>query len=263
MLTNMLYGALGALAILSLRLLVQPARRLAQGARRLYRRAIGMEHFEALVIDEMRTYRRDVDFYTRDLPSRLQLSTLDRDVKGTAARLQQHLDAMSAERTRTNRLRREVEELGMLLHQYTEALGPMWQTAMGHRMPMRLLSTGHLKNILDGGFGGYEARDFAKSELERRSIDTAWRVKAQNNEKAPTKADFANRRAQIDPRIPMTYTPEVASRVARVLPQWAQDIIAGLLQPQDLPIKRAERTRIKTLPLWAQQVISDLEQPRG
>jgi len=243
MLTNMLYGALGALAILSLRLLVQPARRLAQGARRLYRRAIGMEHFEALVIDEMRTYRRDVDFYTRDLPSRLQLSTLDRDVQGTAARLQQHLDAMSAERTRTNRLRREVEELGIVLNSYTETLGPIWNTAQGHRMPMRLLSTGHLENIIEGGFGSWEARDFARVELERRAIDASWRVRQERGEPAPTMEQMAARRAMkaksdelvrqsapfVKPKKKRALSFDERRRVRAVLPMWAQDLINELV----------------------------------
>lgn len=254
---NLTFGALGALILLLGVRAYQLVGRLGIGTRLRsgYRRLIGMTHFEELVLNEMRTYRRDVDFYTRGLPTTMQLSTIDK-------RMEQHRTTLQAERTRNNRLRKEVEELGILLHSYTETLGPIWNTASGHRMPMRLLSSGHLKNIIDGNFGGYDARRFAMGELERRSIDTAWRVKMQQGEPVPTKQDYIMGRVPIDPSIPMTYTLQVASRVARVLPQWAQDIIAGLLQPEGLPIKRAERARIKKLPLWAQQTIKDLEQPR-
>ena len=263
MLTNLLYGALGALAILSLRLLVRPARRLGSWTRRLYRRTIGMEHFEAMVIEEMRTYRRDVDFYTRNLPSRLQLSTLDQDVQGTATQLQRHLEAVSAERTRTNRLRREVEELGMLLHAYTETLGPIWNTAQGHRMPMRLLSTGHLQNIVDGGFGDYDARTFANRELARRAIDTAWRERQANGEAAPTLADYSRGRVTNDQRAmppQIVLSPATLERVRQVLPLWAQNVITDLRTRRVSSISKANRDRLEVLPVWAQDLIAQLLQ---
>jgi len=45
-------------------------RRLRTQTRTLYRRVIGMEHFEALVIDDLRIYRTDVDRFTRDTKRR-------------------------------------------------------------------------------------------------------------------------------------------------------------------------------------------------
>jgi len=69
-------------------------------------------------------------------------------------------------------------------------------------------------------------------------------------------------RAVIDPRIPMTYTPEVAARVARTLPIWAQDLIGDLLRENPRSVTREELRRVKRLPLWAQQVIADLRMAR-
>jgi len=265
MLTNMLYGALGALSLLATLLGFRLLGRLRLGTRlrNAYRRAIGMESFEALVIEEMRTYRRDVDFYTRNLPSRLQLSTLDQDVQGMASRLQRHLDAVSAERTRTNRLRREVEELGMLLHSYTETLGPIWNTAQGHRMPMRLLSTGHLTNIVEGGFGSFEARDFARTELERRRIDTDWRERQAKGEAAPTLADYNTGRVTNDQRAmppQIVLPPATLARVRNVLPLWAQNVITDLRTRRVSTISKANRDRLEVLPVWAQDLIAQLLQ---
>jgi hypothetical protein len=159
-------------------------------------------------------------------------------------------------------LKREVEELGLLLRQYTDALGPMWTTAQGHSMPLRLLSTQHLQNIRNGDFGSYETREFIDRELERREIDAKWRERQANGEKMPTRTDYLARRAVIDPRVPFAYSPEVAARVARTLPQWAQDLIGDLVQPNPRSVTREEQRRVKRLPLWAQQLVSDLRRPR-
>lgn len=218
------------------------AGRLRTATRNAYRRMIGMESFESMVIDEMRGVRRDMDNYTRGLPNRVMIERT----------IRQQRDMIQAQVTRTNRARTEVEELGIQLRNYTDTLGPIWNTAQGHRMPMRLLSSSHLNNIVEGGFGSYEARDFASTELERRRIDTDWRAREARGEQAPTKEQMSG----------IVLDRETRERVARALPQWAQDIIAGLLQPQGLPIKRAERARIKKLPQWAQRTISNLEQSR-
>jgi len=265
MLTNMLYGALGALAILSLRLLVQPARRLRTWTRTTYRRLIGMEHFEANVIDEMRTYRRDVDEWTRRVRSEMQ------DVRND---MRSRSTTLSAHGARTNSARREIEELGLLLRSYTETLGPIWNTAQGHRMPMRLLSTGHLENIIEGGFGSYEARDFARVELERRGIDASWRVRAERGEPAPTKEQMAARRAMkarseelvrqsagANPmiRTKLSVHPDTLTRVRDVLPLWAQELITDLRTRRTDALSFDERRRVRAvLPMWAQDLINDL-----
>lgn len=230
---------------------LQPLQRL----RNLTRRVLGVAAFEEKVRDNLYEYRRDVNNWTRDTHPRTQ-----RNANAIASVREDVATRMAADRTRNNRVRTEVEEMGILLRQYTDALGPMWTTAQGHKMPLRLLSTGHLTNIRDGGFTrNRNVQEFIESELERRRIDAGYRVGDAAGKPAPTRADYA--RGPADPRLPMIYTSEVARRV-RVLPQWLQVIIRDLLTTSPQKLKRAERTRLKRMPIWAQQLVIDLEQPR-
>jgi hypothetical protein len=197
-LTNMLHGALGALVLLVLvipgmQFTLRRLGRLRAATRRLVRRTLGLEHFESLVIEDLRIYRTDVDRLTRDLNS---------DVRRVRNELHMHGDALRARNSRLNMLKREVEELGLLLRQYTDALGPMWTTASGHSTPLRLLSTQHLQNIRNGDFGSYETREFIDRELERREIDAAWRKRQEAGEKMPTRTDYikAEHEPQSEPR---------------------------------------------------------------
>lgn len=251
-------GTIAAFFVLTKLNRLHPWSRLRHAMRRLGRWVLDSENFESLVIDEMRTHRRGVDNWVRDMPSKFTTRRLDRNI--------------DAQGSRVTSLKREVEELGILLRQYTNALGPMWTTAAGHRMPMRLLSTLHLRNILEGGFCRSDVgNDYIRNELDRRSVDARYRAaeSAATSDRrmseglknaSPAKATPAG---WADPRLPMTYTPEVANRVARVLPQWAQDIIADLVQEGGRAISFDERKRIRMqLPIWAQQTISDLWQAR-
>ena len=267
--TDMIHGALGALAILTTLLVARTIGRLQLGTRlrNRYRRLIGMEHFERLTLDEIREFRREMEFYTRGLPSEYQLSTMRQSVQATGHKLQAHRDTLSAHATRVNRLKREVEENGILLRQYIETLGPIWNTAQGHRMPMRLLSTGHLTNIVEGGFGGLDARDFARTELERRRIDADWRERQSNGESAPTFNDYAMGRVKGDGSLmpPEILLPmETLARVSRVLPLWAQNIVTDLRTRRLSTISKSNRDKLDTLPLWAQTLIQDLlQQTKG
>lgn len=260
-LTNMLHGALGALILLVLvipgvQFTLRQLGRLRGATRRLARRTLGLEHFEELTLDEVRNLRRDLEFYTRGLPSDVQYSTLRRDFNMLR-------DALQARGTKVVRLQREVEELGLLLRQYTDALGPMWTTAQGHQMPLRLLSTSHLRNIKAGNFGSLSLREFVDRELERRAIDAQWREREARGLPAPTRQDVIERGVGVlDPRVPFAYSPEVAARVARSLPQWAQDLIGDLVKPNPRSVTREEQRRVKRLPLWAQQLVADLRRPR-
>lgn len=64
------------------------------------------------------------------------------------------------------------------------ALGPMWKAQGGHKMPMGILSTCHLQNILDGNFGTQTHRDYAEKELERRAEDLLWHTRTEKKGKA-------------------------------------------------------------------------------
>jgi len=250
--------------------LVEGTRRLATRLRTRYRAAIGMENFEALVIDEMRTYRSDVDRWSREVRA---------DMREHRSTLQARSNTLSAHGARVNSTKREVEELGILLNSYVETLGPIWNTAQGHRMPMRLLSTGHLQNIIEGGFGSWEARDFARVELERRAIDGRWREAAQRGEKAPTKEDyqaFHGVRPPADPseamgrarraiakanpmiRTQLSVHPDTLERVRNVLPLWAQNVITDLRTRRAKRLDMETRNRLEVLPVWARELIADL-----
>ena len=231
--TSLILGGLGGLA-LALGYIYTPVRRLRTATRTFYRRLIGMTRFEELVIDEMRTYRSDVDNFTRQVRS---------EMRTLRSEMQAGRNTLSAHGARVNSTKREVEELGIMLDSYTETLGPIWNTAQGHRMPMRLLSTGHLENIIEGGFGSYEARDFARVELERRGIDASWRVRQERGEPAPTKEQMAARRAMkarseelvrqqapfVKPKKKRALSFDERRRVRAVLPMWAQDLINELV----------------------------------
>ncbi len=265
---NMTFGALGALVLLLSFNIMRSVGRLhpTTWLRNATRRVLGIEAFEELTLSELRSYRVDVDRWTRDVRAEVR-----RMGSGSASVREDVATRMAADRTRNNRVRTEVEELGILLRRYTDALGPMWQTAQGHRMPMRLLSSGHLRNIIEGAFGPRESREFAASELRRRSVDAGYRADAAAGKPAPTAQQMRNiaqmkaqsgRSGRADPRLPASYTPAVAVRVARVLPQWAQKIIGELVQEGPRAMNFATRKRIKRLPIWAQQTIHDLRQPR-
>lgn len=230
-----------------------PFGRIRTRLRNATRRAFGIEAFETLMLDELRQQSQRTS----------SLEFVRHDGEQLRRQMNNRGDALSAHGTRVNRLKREVEEMGMLLHAYTETLGPIWNTAQGHRMPMRLLSTPHLKNIVDGGFGGYDARQFAMTELERRRIDADWREKEARGEKAPTLTDisFAAHQRQAAPFVRKTIVLETGTqlRVRNFLPQWAQKIVLELRTRARTSIKRDEQTRInRTLPVWARNLIADL-----
>ena len=138
--------------------------------RNFLRRFLGVEQFERTTISELNTYRSDVDRWTRDIPGRREFSAAVR---------------------RHDSLRHEVEELGILATTMRDALGPIWTTAAGHSAPMALLSTSHLRNILEGGFARSETvQEFAERELERRGNDAEWREREAMGERAPTRDEM-------------------------------------------------------------------------
>jgi len=57
------------------------------------------------------------------------------------------------------------------------ALGPMWKTRSGYARPMGVLSTNHLRAILDGTWGSGAQRTYAANEVARREEDAQWREK--------------------------------------------------------------------------------------
>lgn len=251
---NLIVGIVGAvLATLVIAPRIIPTYQAA--ARRLgatTRRISGQENFENLVREELTGYRRDVE---RGFDNVL------RETKSTRHRQDDRSAALSAHGARVNRVRNEVEELGILLRQYTEALGPMWQTAQGHRMPMRLLSTSHLNNIIEGGFGGYEARQFASRELERRTIDTQWREAEARGETAPTLDQMAAGQRRATPTM-LTINGEAQQRIDRVTPSWARKIIMELRVGTLDNVPAGQRQRVKRLPQWTQRVIEQLVRSR-
>lgn len=221
--------------------------------RNVTRRCLGIERFEELTISELRGYRADVDRYTRDMPTRAQVIRIRQNSDEQA-------DALRARNSRLNSLKREVEELGMLLRSYTEALGPMWTTAQGHRMPLRLLSTSHLRNILDGGFARDRAADFIRTELQRRDVDAGFRADEAAGMAAPTRQDYLTGRVTGDGKLmppPLSIHPTTMARLY-VLPQWAQEIVTSLSSRRLSRISRQNRDRLEVLPLWAQDLIADL-----
>ena len=74
-------------------------------------------------------------------------------------------------------MRREVSTMQDFLQsttKITKSLGPLWKSREGATRPMGILSTSHLRAILDGHFGDTERRDYAKSEIARRRADKWW-----------------------------------------------------------------------------------------
>jgi hypothetical protein len=241
---------------------------------------LGLEHSEALLLDELRQQSRRT---TRNEEER---DRLDKHLSDT--RLDQHRAADSLQH-----LRREVEELGILARQSASALGGVWRTASGQVVPIRLLSDTHLKAIMDGSFGSEDTRKLVHQEIERRRDDDVWaarqgpgsmRTRLSKVEeqllclwdhipyqfqtgtmtgRLDSNAGHDSRReVMIDPRVTFSYSPETAARVARYLPRWAQDLIGDLVKPNPRRVTREEQRRVRRLPFWAQQLVTDLRRPR-
>lgn len=92
-----------------------------------------------------------------------------RDIAGTTE------GQMDATIMRHNRLRREMEELGVLATSTKDALGGMyWTTKSGFTRPIVLLSDTHLQAMIDGGFVRGRVLDAVLAEQERRDEDDVW-----------------------------------------------------------------------------------------
>jgi len=78
-----------------------------------------------------------------------------------------------------NNLARAMERITKLEGQLAtvNALGPMWKTRSGYARPMCVLSTNHLRSILDGTWGSGAERTYAANEVARREEDAQWREK--------------------------------------------------------------------------------------
>jgi hypothetical protein len=65
------------------------------------------------------------------------------------------------------------DNMQMRLNEYREVLGPMWTTQNGHKRPLGMLSTEHLRKLVDGDWlrGWPHHINYAQGELERRRID--------------------------------------------------------------------------------------------
>jgi len=199
-------------------------KRLVGGCQRLARRVIGTQHFEELVLDELRAVQSNIDNTDR------QVDTLTRQHAGARHRWNGLID-------RDSTLRREVQELGIQIRSLRDTLGPNWKSAEGFTRPMALLSTPHLKAIRDGDFGSADARMYLHAELERRSIDAEWRVRQAAGEKMPVKGDdfitltFGDHRRKTAPfvgRKPARKLNQAERRRVKKLPKWAQDLITEL-----------------------------------
>lgn len=122
---------------------------------------LGLEHFETLLLDEL-----------RQQSTRVSRNEEERD------RLDRHLSdtRMGQSRTATSLIsvRREVEELGLMLRTLASSLGPLWTTATGHTLPITMLSDTHLDAIMRNGFGGRRVREAIEREQERRAEDDRW-----------------------------------------------------------------------------------------
>lgn len=259
---NLTFGALGALVILLAFNIARSVGKLRPltWVRNLTRRVLGVAAFEETTFNELYIYRTDVDRWTRDT----QASTR-RNADAITSVREDVATRMAADRTRNNRVRTEVEEMGILLRSYVEALGPLWTTAQGHKMPLRLLSTGHLRNIRDGGFTrNRNVQEFIESELERRRIDAGYRVDAAAGKPAPTRqqmklAALANREAtRIEVGSLLALDAGTQERVSRVLPLWAVELITDLRNRRTKRLNVATQSRLFALPFWAQELIHDL-----
>ncbi len=239
-----LAAATSLLIIASLRRLRLPTR-----LRNLTRRVLGIEDYETMVLNELRSYRSDVDRWTRDVRTQTR-----RNADAIASVRLDTATKVGAIGTRGTSVRTEVEELGILLRRYTEALGPIWTTASGHKMPLRLLGTSHLKNILAGGFTrSISVTSYIESELERRRIDTGFRVDEMNGKPAPTR-DTARTEAH-----GRAITLDVRTmRRLKVLPLWGQHIISELRNRRHNVLTPSNNRRLKGLPIWTRELITDL-----
>jgi len=126
--------------------------------RQRLRNWLGLEHFQALILDEVRTERNE---RVRQMGAAVQ-------------RLREGEQGFMRLTTSIDSVRCEVEELGMLTRQTASALGGVWQTAAGHTVPIVMLTDTYLQAMIDGGFGGCESRERILSEQARRVEDDKW-----------------------------------------------------------------------------------------
>ena len=121
---------------------------------------------------------------SRDRLVRDHLTEVNRqlsELRATEAQVQSRLSALERHDRNYNQLKERLQkaevaaqEARQKVDRYAKALGPIWRTQQGDRMPMALLSTDHLKNISNYRATGCEAREFAEKELRRREIDEEW-----------------------------------------------------------------------------------------
>jgi hypothetical protein len=129
-----------------------------QSLRTRLRNWLGLEHFQALILDEVRNERQE------------RVRQMDAAVQ----RLREGEQGLMRRTTSIASVRREVEELGIMTRQTASALGGVWQTAAGHKAPIVMLTDTHLQAILDGGFGGRNSRELIRNEQARRKEDDSW-----------------------------------------------------------------------------------------
>jgi len=68
----------------------------------------------------------------------------------------------------------KLEESFMTL---ASAMGPLWLDQEGYTLPITMLSTTHLENVIEGRFGSASIRKDIERELARRKKDAAWTEK--------------------------------------------------------------------------------------
>jgi hypothetical protein len=122
---------------------------------------LGLEHFETMLLDELRQQSR------RTTRNEDEIARTTRQNLDTARANQRNATSLQS-------LRREVENLGILVRSIDGALGGVWKTATGHLAPIVALSDTHLQAILDGGFGDWETRQRVQREIDRRKEDDEW-----------------------------------------------------------------------------------------
>lgn len=106
-------------------------------------------------IKDIRRVQEKRDNNTVDL-----ITTLQQQIK--------QLEHSNSERLQENRALEEV----------VKTLGPLWKTQAGHTVPMALLSTPHLQQLIGGTWvHSVDSRRFIRKELKRREEDRKWREK--------------------------------------------------------------------------------------
>lgn len=257
--------------------LAAPTKRAWTRVRNFYRGLIGQTAFEEITVQELSRLRIEMRSVTEPQHYGRPLVPvgLAKQCQDTRELVRQQRDMIQAQVIRTNRARKEVEELGIQLRAYTDTLGPIWNTAEGHRMPMRLLSAPHLNNILRGDFGGHEAQEFAKRELDRRRIDKDWRDREAAGEAAPTMQELGERgararlaakeqseamgRARRSMRQPLRISPDDQRRVTNFSPLWARTLITRLRTDGSITLDRETSSRVyRVLPVWTRDIIADI-----